>query len=205
MVYAFAHQALLLVTPSGGKFGPYVLSVMAWDHSTWVDAATYVAPPPPVLETRNSLYTSNRTDLAICVQVEDPTVKDKQNEFRDSIYQLLDTRIRQKPKWDENYGEFAYRVDAGCPSGPGLLKNVDYPSAYKVHVYVMDTAAVEEITSQIKAQGYYDPSGPQMYEMFGEGRSNDFVPVTFALYLTAGQIEDLDDLEHQLSRALGLP
>ena len=205
MVYAFAHQALLLVTPSGGKLGPYGLSVLAWDRSTWVDASTYVAPPPPVLESRNSLYTSNRTDLAICVQVEDPTLKEKQNAFRDMVYQLLDIRIRQNPKWEENYGDFAYRVDAKCPSGPGLLKNVDYPSEYKVHIYVMDTSAVEEIISQIKAQGFYDPTGPQMYEMFGEGRSDSFAPVTFALFLKPDQMEDADTLEQQISNALGLP
>jgi hypothetical protein len=205
MVYAFAHQALLLATPSGGKYGPFGLKVLAWDRSTWVDAATYVAPPPPVLETRNSLYTSNRTDLAICVQVEDPTLKDKQNTFRDIVYQLLDTRVRQNPKWKENYGDFAYRVDAECPSGPHPVENVDYPSEYKVHVYVMDPSAVEEITSQIKAQGMYDPSGPQMYEMFGEGWSDSFAPVTFALYWSEDQMEEPDALEQQLSKALGLP
>lgn len=205
MVYAFAHQALLLVTPSGGENGPFGLKVLAWDRSTWVDASTYVAPPPPVLETRNSLYTSNRTDLAICIQVEDLTLKDKQNEFRDMVYQVLDTRIRQNPKWEENYGDFAYRVDVKCPSGPGLLKNVDYPSEYKVHVYEMEPSAVEEITRQIKAQGFYDSSGPQMYEMFGEGQSDSFAPVTFALYLTQDQMEDTAYLEQQLSKALGLP
>lgn len=70
---------------------------------------------------------------------------------------------------------------------------------------LMDTAAVQEITSQIQAKGMYDPSGPQMYEMFGEGRSDAFAPVTFALYLTADQMEDAESLEQQLSRALGLP
>ena len=107
---------------------------------------------------------------------------------------------------DRFYGEFAYRVDVGCPGGPHPIENVDYPSEYKVHVYVMHAAAIEEITNQIQKQGLWNnPSGPQMYEMFAEGWSDNFAPVTFAIYLTGDQMEDADALEQQISRALGLP
>ncbi len=102
------------------------------------------------------------------------------------------------------YGQFAYRVDAGCPTGPHLMTSVDFPSEYKLHLYIVDDRTVKDLAQQLEADGM-DLYHPVMYEMFAEGWSDSFSPVTFALFLTPDQMRDLSYVEQQLTAALVHP
>ena len=208
MVYTMPFQGLLYITPTGGKSGPSGLKLLAWNYTTWVDAAAYQPPPPPVTVVNNLLQVSNRTALAVCVQVEDPASKGAQAEFRQTVQHLLDTRLAQWPDWKTMYGTSAYRVDAGCPSSPhvGWEPIVEIPSIYQVHLYVVSAGAARDIEKTLSEKGLLDVGfRDEAYERFGDTPWTDsFFPVTTALYLTPEEMRNPTQLEKQLLRVLKL-
>lgn len=168
----------------------------------------------PVSLSENSLLTTNRQQLALCVELTDFEDTAFSEDLTDRVRRVLNDRIQDHPRWKElGYNNYELRVEIDCPGEPYLLMpgathpllqgeaegspvpSVEIPSPFRIHVYI-----VNEETIQTAFVGTDLRSAPQ--EMLCE--ANQCFEVTTGLYLSAREAMNLRSLRDRLERALAI-
>ena len=163
----------------------------------------------------NMLLASNREELAICVDVlfgaEGVPPQGLANQIRD----LLDNPIKAHPRWSElGYDQFQTRVEIGCPTEAYLIQpgaahpllpwgieattwvsNVETPSPYRVHVYVVSPTVIKN-----SFRGTDLRYAPQEYIC----ENGDCFEVTGAVYLSPSEALNPQFVQNRLERILAL-
>lgn len=164
----------------------------------------------------NPLITSNRDDLAFCVNVVDGQLNVKSEEVANLVQVALEGPIKTHPRWAETgYDRFPVRVEVDCPSEAYLLRSgafhpllsgmgeseavpvprVDIPSSFRIHIYIVPQRDIENAFLGTDLR-----SAPQ--EMLCA--ESQCVEVTSAIYLTAEEAVNLEIVQDRLERILSL-
>lgn len=160
--------------------------------------------------------TTNRSDVTVCVETYDPAATRPDKEKVEKFKEIIDKKVKTNPKWiDQGFELFWNKVVQGCSTKPYLLQEgaehlfstkssqatflpyVDLPSPYRFHIYIVPEKVIREKFGEITDRNVTQ-------EILWDEASGVGYEVTHALYLTEKEMEDLQFVESQLEKVLGL-